>query len=98
MGCPPPRQRGGGFTLWHYRTTDRLDEVLSAPPVSDRSYFASAHEVLRVGDVIFVKTCDDMIQAAIVAVDGEQVFLALMTFVLMPFAPVERAQPMKAAE
>ncbi len=84
---------GGGFTLWHYRTTDRLDEVLSAPPVSARSYFASAHEVFGVGDVVFIRTRDDTAQAAVVAVDGEQVFIGLMAF-----APIERAQSLKAAE
>ncbi len=49
-----------GFTLWHYRTGDDLTEILAdcAPTrITDRrAYFASAHEVLRAGDIMIVNS------------------------------------------
>ncbi len=41
-----------GFTLWHYRTADAPAEV-AAP-----QYFATACDLLRVGDMIFANTED----------------------------------------
>lgn len=41
-----------GFTLWHYRTGDGLDEVVGSAP--SRGYFAGADELLRAGDQIIV--------------------------------------------
>ena len=35
-----------GFTLWHYRTEDRMGEMLST------DYFDPAHAMLRAGDII----------------------------------------------
>ena len=37
-----------GFTLWHYRTSDSSDEVLSP------GYFDTVAKMLRVGDFMFV--------------------------------------------
>jgi len=45
-----------GFTLWHYRTTDRAVD-LTAEPVETgggAAYFAGADELLREGDQIIV--------------------------------------------
>ncbi len=37
-----------GFTQWHYKTTDSLDEVMSP------NYFFDAADILYVGDMIMV--------------------------------------------
>ena len=37
-----------GFTLWHYRTNDRADDVLS------NCYFNAATKMLRQGDFMFI--------------------------------------------
>ncbi|MDX6748788.1 hypothetical protein SH611_03105 [Geminicoccaceae bacterium 1502E] len=37
-----------GFTLWHYRTSDAIDDVDTA------GYFSRAGSMLRVGDFILV--------------------------------------------
>jgi hypothetical protein len=44
-----------GFTLWHYRTADRAEE-LTMPPgaAATGAYFAGADELLREGDQIIV--------------------------------------------
>ena len=41
-----------GFTLWHYRTDDTMDEV------SQPSYFSSIYGMVNVGDIMLL-TCDD---------------------------------------
>lgn len=42
-----------GFTHWHYRTADRLDQVLRpVAGANDNAYFAPAAEMLRPGDQI----------------------------------------------
>jgi len=46
-----------GFTHWHYRTRDSLDQLLGARDEGDGdggAYFAAAREVLRPGDQITV--------------------------------------------
>jgi len=45
-----------GFTLWHYRTTDRAADLTadSAEPGGVTPYFAGADELLREGDQIIV--------------------------------------------
>ncbi|MBL8708129.1 MAG: hypothetical protein JNL25_02950 [Rhodospirillaceae bacterium] len=46
-----------GFTHWHYRTRDSLDQLLGARGEGEGdagTYFAAAREVLRPGDQITV--------------------------------------------
>lgn len=44
-----------GFTHWHYRTRDSLDQLLSpGRGANDNAYFAAAAEMLRPGDQITV--------------------------------------------
>lgn len=45
-----------GFTLWHYRTTDRAADLTPDPAETGgaASYFAGADELLREGDQIIV--------------------------------------------
>ncbi|MBK8159453.1 MAG: hypothetical protein IPK59_12040 [Rhodospirillaceae bacterium] len=46
-----------GFTHWHYRTRDCLDQILApagAGTANDNAYFAAAAEMLRPGDQITV--------------------------------------------
>lgn len=39
-----------GFTLWHYRTNDNPEQLLTD------GYFDGAFDMLRVGDVVIVST------------------------------------------
>jgi hypothetical protein len=50
-----------GFTHWHYRTRDTLDQLLRSAPGSanDNAYFAPAREMLRPGDQITVNLLTD---------------------------------------
>ncbi|MFL2659782.1 MAG: hypothetical protein ACJ0GZ_02250 [Alphaproteobacteria bacterium] len=41
-----------GFTLWHLKTTDNIDDV------DTQGYLNSANEMLRVGDMIIVSALD----------------------------------------
>ena len=41
-----------GFTLWHYITTDKLDEVLS------QDYFNEAETLIHNGDMIIINIED----------------------------------------
>ena len=41
-----------GFTLWHYKTDDPMNEVLQP------SYFSSVYGMINVGDIM-VLTCND---------------------------------------
>jgi hypothetical protein len=46
-----------GFTHWHYRTRDPLDQLLDRPAglgANDTGYFAAAGEMLRPGDQITI--------------------------------------------
>lgn len=45
-----------GFTLWHYRTTDRAADLTADPAETGdaTAYFAGADELLREGDQIIV--------------------------------------------
>ena len=42
-----------GFTLWHYRTDDTMDEVSNNP-----SYFLSIYALVNVGDIMLLN-CKD---------------------------------------
>ena len=83
---------GGGFTLWHYRTGDSYATV--ATSFSDAGqYFNSAFEALAVGDWIALSAGDG--SAHLVVTRAERGVVETKT---MYFMPVERAQPLKAAE
>src|SRR5690606_11818146 len=43
-----------GFTLWHYRTEDRLETLTRQPGGAGPGYFDAAREMLRSGDQIIV--------------------------------------------
>lgn len=69
-----------GFTLWHYRTTDQLCDVL-AP-----GYFAPARDMLRVDDRIMISAVDAAADAVVVN-DGT------LSPALKAFHAVSRAWP-----
>lgn len=48
-----------GFTLWHYRTDDRLETLTRRPGVADGGYFDAAREMLRSGNQIIVNLVED---------------------------------------
>jgi hypothetical protein len=49
-----------GFTLWHYRTADRAEDLTVHPAdAASGAYFAGADELLREGDQIIVNLQDD---------------------------------------
>ena len=43
-----------GFTLWHYRTNDGIDDIFKF----DGNYFGPANEMLREGDQIMANLVD----------------------------------------
>jgi hypothetical protein len=48
-----------GFTLWHYRTEDRLETLTHQPNSTAQGYFDAAREMLRSGDQIIVNLIAD---------------------------------------
>lgn len=72
-----------GFTHWHYRTADRLDQILrSIGGANDNAYFALAAEMLRPGDQITLNLVDSagigLAHLAVTAIEGTRVKLALL--------------------
>lgn len=49
-----------GFTLWHYRTTDGIDDVLG------KGYFLGAWRMFRPGDFILVNAASQVNKTVVV--------------------------------
>ncbi len=54
-----------GFTLWHYTTTARADDVNGA------GYFSGACDMVRVGDMILVNTDTDARPSGVILLVSE---------------------------
>lgn len=65
-----PISYANGFTMWHYRTPDRMHEIV------DHGYFNEAHKMLRPGDFMCVNAgiersdCEIAIFAVTINRDG----------------------------
>lgn len=73
-----------GFTHWHYRTEDALDQLLDPSTglrssANDTAYFAAAGEMLRPGDQITVNL-----------LGGQQTHLASLVVLAIPVPAAPR--------